>query len=72
MGPKLLPTVPVCVQVLPALSVHRAVAEAPTVKQLIARFSRRLFGVGEAVMIPTKAKNNVAEKSIVNEWRKMS
>ena len=64
LGPKLLPTVPVHVQVFPALLVHHAVAVAPTVRQLTARFSR-ISGVGEAVIMPAKAKNSAVEKSIV-------
>jgi hypothetical protein len=64
-GPKLLPTVPVNVQVLPALFVHRAVAEAPTVRQFIARFSRS-SGVVDAVRRPAKARNNAADENILN------
>jgi hypothetical protein len=64
LGPKLLPTVPVHVQVFPALLVHCAVAVAPTVRQLTARFSR-ISGVGEAVITPARARNSAVEKSIV-------
>jgi hypothetical protein len=64
LGPKLLPTVPVHVQVFPALLVHCAVAVAPTVRQLTARFSR-ISGVGEAVITPARARDSAAEKSIV-------
>lgn len=64
LAPKLLPTVPVKVQVLPALLVHCAVAEDPTVRQLIARFSR-VPGAEEATLRPAKAKNNALESSIV-------
>ena len=64
LGPKLLPTVPVHVQVFPALLVHCAVAVAPTVRQLTARFSR-ISGVGEAVTMPAKAKSSAVEKNII-------
>ena len=70
LGPKLLPTVPVHVQVFPALLVHCAVAVAPTVRQLTARFSR-ISGVGEAVTMPAKAMTSAVEKNIMdNDVRK--
>ncbi len=62
----MLPTVPVHVQVFPALLVHRAVAVAPTARQLTARFSR-ISGVGEAVIIPAKARTSAVAKSIMNK-----
>lgn len=65
MGPKLLPTVPVHVQAFPALLVHRAVAVAPTARQLTARFSRS-SGVGEAIAIPAKAKSRVVENNMIS------
>ena len=65
LGPKLLPTVPVHVQAFPALLVHRAVAVAPTARQLTARFSR-ISGVGEAIAIPAKAKSRAVGKNMVN------
>ena len=65
LGPKLLPTAPVHVQAFPALSVHRAIALAPTVRQLIARFSR-ISGVGEAIAMLAKARNMAEEKNMMN------
>jgi hypothetical protein len=53
------------VQAFPALLVHRAVAVAPTARQLTARFSRS-SGVGEAIAMPAKAKSRAVEKNMMN------
>ena len=62
----MLPTIPVQVQVFPALLVHRAVAVAPTVRQPIARFSR-ISGVGEVVTMDAKARSKAVEKNIMDD-----
>jgi hypothetical protein len=46
--PKLLPTVPVQRHVFPVESFHVAVAVAPTLRQVMVRFSRGLRGEARA------------------------
>ena len=56
MVPKLLPTVPVQRHVFPAAFFHVAVAVEPTLRQVIARFSKRLDSMGEASVRAAAAK----------------
>lgn len=57
--------VPVYVHVCPALFVHRAVAEDPTVRQSVARFVRT-SGVGMAMARLAKANKMTFVNSIVS------
>lgn len=59
--PKLLPTVPVHRHVLPALLVQTAVAVAPGVRHVIARFDRDSNGLVEASEVSTLASVRVCK-----------
>ena len=67
-APKLLPTAPVHLQVLPAAFFHVAVAVWPTFRQVIARLEKRPE-VGEAeAMAPKRATRVINWSCIVGFW----
>ena len=62
--PKLLPTVPVQLHVLPAAFFHVAVADWPTFRQVIERFERRPEA-GEAEAIAPRIATTVIKCSCI-------